>query len=338
MRTPKMKTRQRMPQKTLSGSGIPRMNAVSISNYRFSGHETFAFRYPWLPKALAGLKIDRCLFKDEEKAIVELGVGKNMVRSMRFWIETTGIVQPVGDGGLGPTPLGKLFFGDEGLDPFLEDIQTLWTMHWKISTQKDNPLFAWEFLLNRWQEPEISEQVVLSAFEREAQKLSKRLSAITLKQHFEVFLHTYLPTSGRKGDVLEDNLDCPLTEIGLLRLTGERDMGGRKREPIYAFCREDKPSIKSELFCWALNDFRNKRYPKEKTLSVRTIATGVGSPGQIFKIPEEDVIVRLGDIESVTEGAIRYQESAALPQVHFDRPVNDVALLKSAFKQRIVYV
>src|SRR6266850_1700340 len=116
---PKTKTRQRMPQKTPCGGRIPRMNPSPTSNYRFSGHETFAFRYPWLPKALAGLKTDPSLFKDEEKAIVELGVGKNMVRSMRFWIETTGVVQPVAGGGLGPTPLGALLFGDEGLDPFL---------------------------------------------------------------------------------------------------------------------------------------------------------------------------------------------------------------------------
>src|SRR2546425_871441 len=113
MREPKMKTRQQMPQKTPSRGGIPPMNAAPTASYRFSGHETFAFRYPWLPKALAGLKIAPCLFKEEEKAIVELGVGKNMVRSMRFWIEATGVVQPLVGGGLGPTPMGKLFFGDE---------------------------------------------------------------------------------------------------------------------------------------------------------------------------------------------------------------------------------
>ena len=46
---------------------------------RFSGHESFALRYAWLPKAYKGLKDDPRLFADDEKAMLELGLGKNMV-------------------------------------------------------------------------------------------------------------------------------------------------------------------------------------------------------------------------------------------------------------------
>lgn len=307
-------------------------------NFRFSGHETFPFRYTWLPKAILHLNKNSSLFSDEDEAIACLGVGKNMVRAMRFWVEATGIVEPKSGGGLRPSGMGELFFNeDEGLDPFLEDIQTLWVLHWNISTQINAPLFAWEFLLNHWHDPEISERVILGAFQREAQKLSRPLSAVTLKQHFDIFLHTYVPTQGKKGEILEDNLDCPLTELELITVVGERETEERKRELIYAFRREEKPDIKPEIFCWALNDFRMKRHPNEKTLSMRTIATGLGSPGQIFKIPEEDVRIRLGEIGSVTKGALRYQESTALPQVHFDRPINGNALLRSALKQRIIH-
>ena len=46
----------------------------------------------------------------------------------------------------------------------------------------------------------------------EAEKQENRFSAVTLEQHFDTFLHTYVPTRGRKGEVQEDNLDCPLVE------------------------------------------------------------------------------------------------------------------------------
>ncbi|RYE14072.1 MAG: DUF4007 family protein [Rickettsiales bacterium] len=47
----------------------------------FSGHETFTFRYPWLKKGVDGLKGNPGIFQSDD-AIVELGVGKNMVSSI----------------------------------------------------------------------------------------------------------------------------------------------------------------------------------------------------------------------------------------------------------------
>src|ERR1017187_8084024 len=156
-------------------------------NYRFSGHESFPFRYTWIPKAIRGLQENPHLFSDDDddEAMVSLGIGKNMVRSMRFWVQATGMAESDERGGMKPSVLGKLLFNDAGLDPFLEDIQTLWLLHWNIATQTEEPLFAWRFLLNDWQESEFAEQAVLKAFEREAQKLARKLSVVTLKQHFE---------------------------------------------------------------------------------------------------------------------------------------------------------
>ncbi len=51
---------------------------------RFSGHESFVCRYAWLPKAFRAIVQDPAAFRDEEQAMVSLGVGKNMVRSIRF--------------------------------------------------------------------------------------------------------------------------------------------------------------------------------------------------------------------------------------------------------------
>ena len=41
--------------------------------YRFSGHETFPFRYPWLPKACIGIIKSSTAFADEDAAMVEFG-------------------------------------------------------------------------------------------------------------------------------------------------------------------------------------------------------------------------------------------------------------------------
>ena len=101
---------------------------------RFSGHETFACRYAWLPKALRAITVNPRIFGDEDQAMVELGVGKNMVRSMKFWVEATGMALS-SDAGLEATKLGSRIFLNKGHDPFLEDVTTLWLLHWNLCSQ-----------------------------------------------------------------------------------------------------------------------------------------------------------------------------------------------------------
>jgi hypothetical protein len=298
---------------------------------KFSGHETFACRYAWLPKALQAIQSDPRVFTDEDEAIVELGVGKNMVRSIRFWVEASGMAKPT-QRGLEPTELGLLIFGAKGRDPFIEDLQTLWLIHWNLTTQIEHPLFAWEFLFNRWHEPEFTESAVLKAFAKETDGLSKRLSSVTLQQHFQVFLHTYVPARGQKGEIAEDNLDCPLTELELLVKIGERaPPGTTRREPVYAFRREEKASVSPELFAYCVEDFWQKISPNEQTLPVRTLVNGIGSPGQVFKIPEEDIYNRVQGLSELTDGALKYAESAALPQIHRSGSIDARRLLAHAY-------
>lgn len=70
------------------------LRMTSEKNYRISGHESFPCRYTWLPKAVRGLNADPTLFSNDEQAMVTLGVGKNMVRSIRFWILAAGVAAP----------------------------------------------------------------------------------------------------------------------------------------------------------------------------------------------------------------------------------------------------
>ena len=54
--------------------------------YKISGHESFACRYTWLPKAVRGLESNPRLLSDDDQAMVDLGVGKKMERDKsRAW-------------------------------------------------------------------------------------------------------------------------------------------------------------------------------------------------------------------------------------------------------------
>jgi hypothetical protein len=310
-----------------------RQTSVANRDYRISGHETFPCRYAWLPKAVRRLADEPKLFGDEERAMVDLGVGKNMVRSIRFWIQAAGVAAPEKKGnGYSLTDIGRVLLGDRGLDPFLEDTATLWLLHWNLSTDVANPLLAWDYLLNRWHEPEFVPSAALKALLKEASRLDDGPSVVTLEQHLDAFLHTYVPTRGRKGEVQEDNLDCPLVELELLVKIGERGVG--KREAIYAFRREEKPEISLDLFSFCLDDFWRQRHANESTLPLREVVHGHGSPGQIFKLPEEDIRGRLDRLSHQADGLFSYSESAQFQQVRRRQDASKVTLLKAIYRSR----
>ena len=53
--------------------------------------------------------------------------------------------------------------------------------------------------MNWWHEPDIAPSHVVEAFKKEADAKYRQLSPVTLKQHFNIFLHTYVPTREPKG-------------------------------------------------------------------------------------------------------------------------------------------
>ena len=99
----------------------------------FSGHETFPFRYTWLKKGVDAVKADPAVFSSDRSTIT-LGVGKNMVRSIRHWCAAAGLIQAGDDRTrFEPTKLGNAIFADDGFDPYLEDSATLWLIHTQLA-------------------------------------------------------------------------------------------------------------------------------------------------------------------------------------------------------------
>ncbi len=277
----------------------------TIPQFRFSGHETFACRFAWLPKACQLLRQEPELWSSDEDAMVKLGLGKNMVRSLRFWAAAMGVVSP----GAARVPeiseFGKRVFGPDGFDPFIEHSSTPWLLHWMLASNTAMPLFSWHMLFNRWPYPEFGRSDVIKALARESRILGYDHSDVTLSQHFDVLLHTYLPS--RTNVNLEDSLDGPLTDLRLLEHVGDRKGDGGRREPVYSFRRGRKPEISGAVFDFALHDYWRRRHPGEATLSLRDICVGDGSPGRIFLLAEDDVRQRL---EQNVGGTFEYLPSA----------------------------
>lgn len=308
----------------------PGTSAVSL---RFSGHESFACRYAWLPKAYRSLSHNPSIFFAEEDAMVEMGIGKNMVRSLRFWVDAMGIARPQGREHI-LTEFAHQVLGSDGFDPYLEDDRTLWLLHWQVASRANPSLFAWRFMLSEWQYPEFTRSEALDAFKRHSGKLGFKHSDVTLSQHLDVFIHTYF--AARKGKVaIEDTLDGPLVGLDLLVLSGEKRGESGRWENVYSFRREPKPDITPRLFEYCVMDFWERNAAQESTLSLRTIATAPLSPGQVFKLTEDDVRQRLEDISRTTlHAAFRYQPSAVQAMI---TKQGQAPSLSAVFEEEQVY-
>ena len=104
------------------------------TKYSITGHETFACRNFWLKKGFDFEK-GTTSFSDKD-AVVKLGVGKNMVNSIRHWLKAFGFNNQKQDANL----LEKIF-NDIGFDPYLEDINTLWLLHYFLIKNKNASIY-----------------------------------------------------------------------------------------------------------------------------------------------------------------------------------------------------
>lgn len=276
---------------------------------RFSGHETFAVRHAWLPKAFHYLSDPHSPgFADEEAAMVALGLGKNMVRALRFWVEVLGLATPDLSGTLRPSNLARVIFGEEGLDPYLEDPRTLWVLHWHLSTRKKDPLCAWDVLVNRWPKAEFTKSEALKEFQRESEKhVRGGHSPVTLGQHFDIFIHMYVSGRGGAGNV-EETLDSPFADLELVTQIGERKGREGRAEPVYAFRRGEKPEITPGLFAYVIDQVFSGQGQKEATRTFRNLVVGPNGPGRVFQLPEDAVRDRLDHLAHA-DATYRFQLS-----------------------------
>ena len=103
----------------------------------FANHQTFHPRFGWLKKGYNAAATDPEAFS-LRSAPVDLGVGKNMVEAIRFWALATKVIvrRPHPDRPrlpiYTPSRIGRALLDDHvGFDPYIEDLSTLWILHWQ---------------------------------------------------------------------------------------------------------------------------------------------------------------------------------------------------------------
>ena len=300
-------------------------------NPSFSGHETFPFRYTWLKKGVDAVDEDRgapTIFSDDS-ATITLGVGKNMVRSIHHWCQVAGLIE--GDGvdsnnrrQFSPTDFGDSIFADGGGDPYLEDAATLWFVHWRLTTNA-NRATTWFWAFSIFGQNEFRKDAFIAELIEWAKKNTRnRISENSIKRDIDCFLRTYVPSRLTKTTLMEDTFDCPLVELNLISNSVD--------ESIYRFHRGPKPSLPIEIFAAALSEFWEAHFSGNNALTLANIAYSPGSPGRTFLLDEDTLVEYLDRLDSLTAGAMRYDETAGLKQVYLEKKMSPMEFINRYYE------
>jgi hypothetical protein len=230
-----------------------------------------------LPKGIRALQDDPTCFLKAD-AMVTLGVGKNMVESIRFWCAALKLATSAGRGAKTiPTELGTKLLARRGWDPYLEDPGTLWLLHWQLVESPD-VASTWFLTFTRWNRDVFTRQELTDWIIRIAQDGGKKnVTPDSIRRDVDVFLRTYVPGRVDTRRPLEDSFDCPLAELGLIR---------ELEDGVYQFHRGPKPTLPVEVFGYALRKYWDTYAAGQSTLGFETVLYGPGSPGATFKLSE----------------------------------------------------
>jgi len=294
----------------------------------FGGHETFPFRYSWLKKGVDHVRKDPEVFGKED-AMVTFGVGKNMVSAIRHWSLTIGTLEddPTVANNRGRylrvTELGASLFSDNGWDPYLEDVGTLWLIHWQLACAPE-PATTWWWVFNQYPATSFTRREVQIHLERLAEQLGlTRVSSASLKRDIDCFIRTYSP-SRRVRTVQEDTLDCPLIELGLLREGNDHQS--------YQLVRGSHPTLPLPIFGYALASYLARRGGQTHSVSLNQLAFGEGAPGRVFGLNESGLLTRLEALSTLTGDALIYDETAGLKQIFLHNPLQPKRLLNRYYE------
>lgn len=283
--------------------------------YSFSGHESFPCKTLWLKKGY-DFVVQGKNFNNPD-AVIDLGVGKNMVASIRYWLRVFGICE-----GDKPTPLGDYLFSDvNGKDKYIEDLATLWLLHFILIFNQHASLYHMVFCgyqkgHAQFDREQITTYVKLDMIEADKQSA---FNENTVKKDVAVLVQNYsLP---RKPQSNED-FSSMLIDLDLIRQNSE----GKG----YYFNIEGKRKVTKEIFMYAL--LKLKEREGDNTLSYDTVQDEIGLA---FCMQDYETIEMLKLLAKDYSEYVSYNDNAGIRIVQFTKELSKEQVLNDYYNAHI---
>lgn len=294
------------------------MRLESACSSTFARHETFHPKFGWFRKAFDAAAIDINVFNDPDATVV-LGIGKNMVRSLRFWGTASHLlVEEALDGSrqrvTKPTNVATAILRPWGLDPQMEHIATWWWLHWLL-LGPDCHLPVWWITFHELSIVELDEDVLTQACRQIVESSSwDAPNESSIGKDVTALLRTY--GNSRSARSFDDQFGCPLRDLNLLTTS---PTGGHR-------LTNDRPhSLPGEIVVLALLDYvAMQTAGRANTVTLSRVATEPGAPGRAFRLGDTDIEDLIAPIADNVEHLTLTAPSGA-PQLGWTAPPERIA-------------
>lgn len=267
---------------------------------KFSGHETFPVREGWLHKGMKLLTESPEKFQDLEVAD-NLGVGRNMAKSIRHWLLVTGLAEVPAGGTRGKntalkrSSLGQLVWE---YDQYFMEEGTWWILHANLVNNL-NGATTWAWFFNNFHHERFDRAVCLESLRRFIESAQKRVpSASTLNRDLGCMLLSYARAIPATSEDPEDGADCPFRELGLLSYY---------RTSGHFYFHSGMKRIPENIFGYVMSIAYPELMQSGKKTDVKLldVARKAGGPGRVFGLNGETLFETVSLIESISDHSIQ---------------------------------
>lgn len=283
--------------------------------YTFSGHDSFQCRLLWLKKGFDFVQ-DKNSFNDGS-AVVKLGVGKNMVSAIRYWMKAFNIIDSKDQA----TEFGnKLFDNERGYDPFLENEASLWLLHYQLV--KTGLASIYSIIFNEFRKEKIffNKETFLNYLKRRREaEAALNFNENTVGDDFDVFVKTYQATESRSRDI-EDSFSGILSEIGMIRSVG------KGKDEQYQIENNERDKLPEDILLFAILD--NPNYGN--SISLNSLENDLNSPGSIFALNRSGLMNKISDIVKKNKEII-FTDHAGIKELQFKNKPESLSILDTYY-------
>jgi hypothetical protein len=280
----------------------------------FSGHDSFQCRQLWLKKGFDFLKENNSF--NDENAVVKLGVGKNMVSSIRFWLRAFNII----DSKDIPTEFGeKLFNKDTGYDPYLEDEASLWLLHYQLVKTGYATIYSTIINEFRKEKPSFNKDIFLNYIKRLAENNKEwNINENTISKDFIVFTNLYGRNTTSKE--IEDSFSGLLSELELLIVSG------KGKEEQFIIENNEKDRLPSVVVLFTI--LENQNYGNSINLNALEFETN--SPGTIFALNRKGLLNKISELVNTNDN-ITFTDHAGIKELQFKTKPDKYTILDNYY-------
>ncbi len=286
-----------------------------VLKFTFSGHDSFQCRHLWLKKGYDFVKEEQSF--NNEDAVVKLGVGKNMVLAIRYWLKAFNII----DNKDSLTDFGTKLFDEEiGYDPYLEDDASLWLLHYQLI--KTGLASIYSIIFNEFRKEKLffTKENFLNYLKR-IQEINPELSFNdnTVTKDFSVFINMYKNDSDNSN--IEDSSSGILSDLDMLKVSITQDYNGKKTEQ-FQIENYERDSLPEAVILYSILD--NESYGH--SISLNSLEFDTNSPGSIFALNRSGLVNKISEIVKENKD-ITYTDNSGIKELQFKNKPDAYSIL-----------